>query len=87
MLPGLATGLFAGVSIGYGLVAALAGVVYVASHNVEGKPTYLALLLAGMVTVWSVIGILLTLALLVARGGLPTMPIWGWWGQSSLNVG
>jgi hypothetical protein len=76
VLPGLAIGLFAGVFIGYGLVAALAGVVYVASHNATGKPTYLALMLAAGVTLWAVVGELFTLALLVARGGLPQPWIW-----------
>jgi hypothetical protein len=50
VLPGLATGLFLGVNVGYLVVVALAAVVYTASHNAEGKPTYLALLAAACVT-------------------------------------
>lgn len=76
VLPGLATGLFLGVNIGYGLLAALAAVVYTASHDKDGSPTYLALLLAAFITLWAVIGELVTLAQLLARGGLP--PPWIW---------
>lgn len=75
VLPGLATGLFAGVNIGYLLLVALAAVVYKGSYNAEGKPTYLALLLAAFITLWAVTGELITIAPLIVRGGVPMLGV------------
>jgi hypothetical protein len=71
VLPGLATGLFLGVNIGYLLVIALAGVAYKAAWK-KANATYFALLFAASLTLWAVIGEITTLAQLVARGGLPS---------------
>jgi hypothetical protein len=85
-LPGLSTGIFLGFNALYGLLVALAPVVYEACYKKSGtspsgesqagkpEPTYFGLLAAGTVVLWAVIGELLMALKLVAVGGMPT---WG----------
>jgi hypothetical protein len=70
VLPGLSTGLFVGVSLGYGLLALLAPVIYTALHK-QSKPIFGAVLVAGAITIWAVVGELVTIAQLIGRGGIP----------------
>jgi hypothetical protein len=76
VLPGLAVGLIAGVNIAYLLLVGLAALVFKASHDVDARPTYGAFLLAGFVTLWAVVGELLTIAQLAGRGGVPWAALW-----------
>jgi hypothetical protein len=74
VLPGLSTGLFLGVSLGYGFLALFGPIVYIALQA-QGAPIYGAVLVAGTVTVWAALGGIATVALLIGRGGVPVE--WG----------
>jgi hypothetical protein len=69
-LSGLSIAGFVGLSLVFGLVALFAPVVF-AALMYDGKGTYGGLMLAGYVTTCAIVGELLTLAILVHRGGMP----------------